>query len=181
MKWSTKLNKWLRILHRDLGYLLVGITVIYGVSGYLLNHMDGKDPAYETTEATIRLPQHLNQEALYIELLTQDALPNIKRILMGKDEFNRVMFNGGIGVYNSQTGEFSYELHRKKPLIYAINKLHYNKVKGWTIMGDVFAFSLIFLALSGMLLVKGKNGFRRRGVWLVMVGLAIPIIYLIIT
>lgn len=179
MKWSTKLSKWLRLLHRDLGYLLVGITIIYGVSGYLLNHMDGKDPAFDSTEATIHLPQQLNQEALQSTLSANGALPEVKRILMGKDEFSRVMFNGGIGVYNSQTGEFSYELHRKKPLIYAINKLHYNKVNGWTIIGDIFAFSLIFLALSGMVLVKGKNGFLRRGVWLVAIGLLIPVLYIV--
>ncbi len=181
MKWSTKLNKWLRILHRDLGYLLVGITIIYGVSGYLLNHMDGKDPAFETTEVTIQLPRQLEQEALHSMLSANNNLPEVKRILVGNDEFSRVMFNGGIGVYNSQTGEFSYELHRKKPIIYAINKLHYNKVHGWTIMGDIFAFSLIFLAISGMVLVKGKNGFKRRGVWLVAVGLIIPILYIVFT
>ncbi len=179
MKWSTKVRKWIRIIHRDLGYLLVGISVIYGVSGYLLNHMDGKDPAFDSIDATIQVDKNLNSDALIQHLSTFENLPEVKRILPAEDGFLRVMFNGGIGIYNIHNGELSYEFHRKKPIIYAINKLHYNKVKGWSVMGDFFAFSLIFLAISGMFMVKGKNGLMRRGIWLVLIGLAIPILYIV--
>ncbi|MBR8534321.1 PepSY-associated TM helix domain-containing protein [Carboxylicivirga sediminis] len=181
MKWSTKVRKWLRIIHRDLGYLLAGITVIYGISGYLLNHMDGKDPAFDTTEETIQINSKLNSNALYAELQSRPDMPDLKRILPHAEGFYKVLFDGGIGVYNSHTGELSYEFHRKKPFVYAINKLHYNKVKGWTLMGDFLAFSLIFLAVSGLFMVKGKNGLRQRGVWLLAIGLTIPILYIAFT
>ncbi len=181
MKWSTKLSKWMRIIHRDLGYLLVGITIIYGISGFLLNHMNGKDPAYHSTESTIKIHQQLNKEELEIHLTELEGMPEVNKILSAGHGFFKIMFDGGIGVYSIETGELSYEFHQKRPFIYYINKLHYNKVKGWTIMGDVFAFSLIFLALSGLIMVKGKNGFKRRGVWLVLVGLAIPILYIVLT
>ena len=52
MKWRNKsLSYWLRVLHRDLGYLMVGACLIYAVSGILLKHMNGKDPAFRTTAA----------------------------------------------------------------------------------------------------------------------------------
>lgn len=179
MKWSTKLRKWIRIIHRDLGYVLVGITIIYGISGYLLNHMDGKDPAFDSIEETVTISTGLGKDALLQALSSKEEMPPVKRILNDKEGFYRVMFDGGIGVYNPNNGNLSYEFHRKKPFIYAINKLHYNKVKGWTLVGDIFAFSLIFLAVSGMFMVKGKNGLMKRGIWLVILGLAIPLVYIL--
>ena len=39
---NKSLSYWLRVIHRDLGFLMVGLCLVYGVSGFLLNHMDGK-------------------------------------------------------------------------------------------------------------------------------------------
>ncbi|MCG8578449.1 MAG: PepSY-associated TM helix domain-containing protein [Bacteroidales bacterium] len=179
MKWSSKAaRKWLRIIHRDLGFVMVGITIIYGISGYLLNHMDGTDPSYETIEGTIHLEKGLDKNGLTKAWALQSDVPEIKRILPIDEEHYRVMLDGGIGVYQSTNGELVYEQHRKKPFIYFINKLHYNKVGGWTIMGDIFAFALIFFAISGLFMVKGKKGLAGRGKWYLILGLAIPIVYL---
>ncbi|MGV8095564.1 MAG: hypothetical protein AB2L24_27245 [Mangrovibacterium sp.] len=48
-------------------------------------------------------------------------------------------------------------------MIYWNNQLPYNKVKGWNIMADFFAASLIFFAVSDLLIVKGKNSISGRG------------------
>ena len=77
--------------------------------------------------------------------------------------FYRIMLDGGIGIYNINSGEIDYEFHRQKKLIYYLNKFHYNKVKGWTPIADFFAFSLIFLALSGLFMMAGKKGIAGRG------------------
>ncbi len=179
MKWSSKkIRKWLRIIHRDLGYVMVGISLIYGISGYILNHMDGKDPAYETIEGTVQLNIALDKSGIKAVWEARDNLPAIKRILPVDDEHYRLMLDGGIGVYESTTGQVVYEQHKKKPIIYFMNKLHYNKVGGWTIMGDIFAFSLIFFAISGLFMVKGNKGLAGRGKWYLLIGLVIPLIYL---
>jgi len=179
MKWSSKkVRKWLRIIHRDLGYVMVGISLIYGISGYVLNHMNGKDPAYETIEGTVQLNPLLSQSEIKATWAAKDDLPEIKRILPIDEDHYRLMLDGGIGVYESNTGQAVYEEHRKKPIIYFMNKLHYNKAGGWTIMGDIFAFSLIFFAISGLFMVKGKKGLNGRGKWYVLIGLAIPLVYL---
>jgi len=176
--WSSKaVRKWLRIIHRDLGYIMVGITIIYGISGYLLNHMNGKDPAYETIEGTIQLESNLSKQDIKKAWSSQNDVPNINRVLAIDEEHYRLMLDGGIGVYQTTNGEVVYEEHRKKPLIYFINKLHYNKVGGWTIIGDIFAFSLIFFAISGLFMVKGKKGLVGRGKWYLLLGLLIPLIY----
>jgi len=48
MKKWRKWNKWNRIIHRDFGYLCVGLTIIYAVSGIAVNHVDTWNPNYST-------------------------------------------------------------------------------------------------------------------------------------
>ncbi len=180
MKWSNKkLRKWLRILHRDLGYLMVGLSLAYGISGYLLNHLDGSDPAFKSEEGTIIFEKNLKRAELANLWKTQDNLPVIKRVLSIDDEHYRIMLDGGLGIYELHSGIVDYEYHKKRPIIYFINKLHYNKVRYWTWIGDIFAFTLIFFALSGLFMVKGTKGIAGRGKWYLIIGLIFPLIYLI--
>ena len=41
-----KIRKLLRILHRDFGYFIVGMTIVYGLSGIYLNHRHDFNPDY---------------------------------------------------------------------------------------------------------------------------------------
>ena len=45
--------------------------------------------------------------------------------------------------------------------------------------GDFFAVSLVFFALSGLFMIKGKNGISGRGKWFLLIGLLIPVLYVI--
>lgn len=170
--------RWMRIIHRDLGFLMVGVCLVYGISGFLLNHMDGKDPAYKTKEGTIQLDKNLSEETLRAAWMNT-ALPDIKKVLPVDETHYKLMLNGGIAVYNAATGDTDYETFQKNTFIYWINKLHYNKVSGWSIVADIFACSLIFLAISGLFMVRGKHGIRRRGKWYLIAGLLIPILYIL--
>ncbi|MDP6942690.1 MAG: hypothetical protein QF464_00955, partial [Myxococcota bacterium] len=46
--------------------------------------------------------------------------------------------------------------------------------------GDAFALALIFLALSGAIMLKGSQGFAGRGKWLVGIGILIPVVALVV-
>lgn len=177
---KNKAIRWLRIIHRDLGFLMVGICLVYGISGFLLNHMDGQDPAYKTTEETLQIEKNLSNDELSV-LWKDKGLPELKKILKIDEDHARLMLNGGIGVYNAATGLVDYELHKKNEFIFWINRLHYNKVKGWSVMADIFAFSLIYFALSGLLIVKGKKGLAGTGKWYLLAGLLIPILYILLS
>lgn len=168
----------MRIIHRDLGFLMVGICIVYGISGFLLNHMDGKDPAFKIREETLQLEKQLSREELTVVWEDRD-LPVLKRILPIDETHWRLMLNGGIGVYNSATGITDYEVHTKNEFIYWVNKLHYNKVRGWSIMADLFAISLLFFAVSGLFIVKGKRGLGGSGKWYLIAGVLIPVLYII--
>lgn len=169
--------KKLRSWHRDLGFLMVGICLVYAVSGILLNHMGGKDPAFKTEEKSLRLPSNLGQEKLETEWNSQKELPQVRKIIAVDENHSRLILEGGVGIYNHRTGEVVYEKYTKRKLIYWINRLHYSKVKGWNIMADFFAASLLFFAISGLLMVKGKYGISGRGKWFLILGLLIPLGY----
>ncbi len=177
---NKSLTYWLRVIHRDLGYLMAGVCIVYATSGFLLNHMDGKDRAYKTVEATLSMDKGLDAEAVQAAWNAKPELPVLKKVLpVGDGQAYRLMLQGGIGVYNPAEGVVEYETHEKRPIIYWFNSLHYNRVQGWHWMGDFFAFSLAFFAISGLFLVKGKNGLGGRGKWLFLLGILIPLAYVL--
>lgn len=174
---NNKLLKKLRSWHRDLGFLMVGICFVYAISGILLNHMGEKDPAFKTEEKSLQLEPRLSREELMTSWNHRKDLPAAKKVLPVDEDHSRLMLEGGIGIYNSQTGKVDYEKHTKREFIYWINRLHYNKIRGWNIMADFFAASLIFFSVSGLLIVRGKRGISGRGKWFLLLGLLIPVIY----
>lgn len=121
----------------------------------------------------------MNAEELSVEWSSKASLPVLKHVMPVDSENFRLMLDGGIGVYHAVSGITDYEVHHKRPVVYWFNRLHYNRIKGWNVMGDFFAFSLIFFALSGMFMVKGKNGLAGRGKWLLVSGILIPVLYIL--
>ncbi len=181
MKWWNKHSalRILRTVHRDLGYLMVGVSIVYGISGILLNHMNGKDPAYKTEIKSVQLEPQLNKDELSIRWKDHGDLPPIKKVLPIDQDHSRLMLDGGVGVYSIKTGLVDYEKFTQRKFVYWINRLHYNKVSGWHFMADFFAVSLLFFAISGLFMVKGKKGITGKGKWYLLAGLAIPVAYIL--
>ncbi|MFI3327860.1 MAG: PepSY-associated TM helix domain-containing protein [Rikenellaceae bacterium] len=179
MNWN-KVVKWLRVIHRDLGFLMVGVSIIYGVSGMIVNHMGGTDPAFKTVQETLNIEPNLMNSELPAKFESM-GLPAVKRVARIDSDLSRIMLEGGVGIYSSSTGELTYEQHKRRPVVYWFNRLHYNRVNGWSFMGDFFAASLIFFALSGLLMVPGSRGVKGRGKWYLMVGIAIPLLYVFLS
>ena len=172
-----KFIRFLRAIHRDLGFFVVGITLVYAISGIILNHLDGSDPAFHNEKKTVQFPANLNVPELTNVWQADKQLPTLKRILRVDDNRLRLFLEGGIGEYHSSDGSLTYETHQKRVIVYWINRLHYNKVKGWSLVADLFAGSLILLAITGLFIVKGKRGFAGSGKWYVLIGLLIPILF----
>ena len=172
-----KISHFLRVIHRDLGFFVVGITLVYAVSGILLNHLSGNDPAFRVESKILQFPAHLTDNELSSIWLEDRGLPPLKRVMHIDESRLRVFLEGGIGEYNVSNGSLSYTLHQKRVLIYWINRLHYNKVKHWSPIADFFAGSLILLAVTGLFIVKGKRGLAGSGKWYLFVGILIPILY----
>lgn len=176
---KINIKYWMRVIHRDLGFLMVGITLVYAISGMLLNHMNGKDPAYTTQHHHIQLDSNLSKIELTEIWNKGNENPELRKISIIDDTLMRLYLKGGIGMYNRKNGELEYQTSTKHAFIYWINKLHYNKLHGWSWMGDFFAISLIFFAISGLWMVPKKNGIKGKGKWYLLAGVLIPIVYII--
>lgn len=175
---SKKIRKWLRILHRDLGYFAVGITLVYAVSGIILNHKKkGVDPAYKIISESVITQQDLS--IVDFKALWEDEFNDVKlnKVVKAKDYY-RFYLDGGMGDYTPVTGELNFEVYKKKNLIFFINKLHLNQKSHWLGVADFSAIVLLFLALSGLIMIKGKNGFKKRGAWFMIAGFILVIIYI---
>lgn len=174
---KNKLRKWFRLIHRDLGYFFVGITIIYAVSGIILNHKTHEsDPAYKTEYFNFKIKNSLSPDELiaYWSLNLKDY--KLNRIIPN-DEAYDVYLKGGLGKYDPVNGNLQFEIYKKKKWVYFINKLHYNSKLGWTFMADLFAVVLIFFAISGIFMVPGKKGISGRGKWLIAIGIIIPFLF----
>jgi len=91
----------------------------------------------------------------------------------------KVFIDGGNAIIDLDTGEGIVEKIKKRPIFHAMNYLHYNPGKWWAIFSDIFAGALIILSITGLFIVRGKNGIKRRGAILTIVGIVLPILYLV--
>ena len=182
IKWR-KINN---ILHRDVGYFFVGMTIIYSLSGIALNHIDDWDPNYNIENRNIKVdPQVLSTSmssgeiSHLIDQLKVDK--KIKKHYYPNSQTLKVFLHGGSLTINVRSGKGFLETVDRRPIFYEVNYLHYNHSKFlWTWFSDIFAGGLILLAITGLFVLKGKNGLKRRGVWFVLVGILIPLGFLLV-
>jgi len=176
------IRKWLRIFHRDLGYIFFGMTVIYGLSGIAVNHIDDWNPNYRIATQELKLAPmdkaNLTKEKT-LEILAQvNEKDNYKKHYFPDSTTLKIFIKSGSVTMDIATGEIYIEKLTRRPVFHLVNYLHYNPKKWWTLFSDIFAGTLIFFAISGLFMVRGKKGITGRGAWLTALGLIIPAIFL---
>ena len=174
-------RRWLRALHRDLGYLAVGLTVIYAVSGIAVNHIGDWDPSFEQVHerATLSTPLPADDDAVARSVATHWELdPRQADVVRMGDEELLVAWEQATVVVNTRSGVAILEGQKPRPLLRLANWLHLNRgKKAWTRVADTYAVVLLFLALSGLFMIGGSKGLWGRGGLLVTVGAAVPVVY----
>ena len=64
----------------------------------------------------------------------------------------------------------------RRAFIGAANWLHTARNRsGWRYVADVYAVLLLYLAISGIFMIKGKLGLKWRGALLISAGVSVPI------
>lgn len=181
-----KLNwrKWNRILHRDLGYFFFGMTIIYAISGIALNHLNDWNPSYTVTRKNVTWPQKINPNSIskanvlnFLDALGKKS--HYKKHYRPKPQQLKIFLKGGSIEIDLTSGHGVLEELNRRPVLYEVNFLHYNPSRLWTWFSDLFCVALVVVAVTGLFILKGKNGITRRGAWLTGVGLAIPLIMLL--
>jgi hypothetical protein len=183
---NMKFRKIVRIIHRDFGYLVAGLTVIYGISGIAVNHVDEWNPNYNIEKKTVEITPLSDSN-----LTTSSLILHVIKELNEKDSIISsfrsapltvdIFFDGKSISANFKKGKAIIETVESRSIIRETNFLHLNAPKKmWTYVADGFALMLIFLAITGMFMIKGKKGIRGRGKYLIIIGIFIPIIFLLI-
>jgi hypothetical protein len=170
---------WLRAIHRDVGYLVVGLTLIYALSGLAINHIQDWDPNFVTYEKSRTI------EPIDVSL-EDDAAVATALARLGVDERPRDVYRAGDELHLEFDkrrfviiGEQVTEQGRSDRFFFRLaNWLHYNRgKKAWTYIADAYAILLLYLACSGLFMLKGRLGMRWRGAILVSLGIAVPVTY----
>lgn len=174
------IRKTLRWLHRDFGYLVVGITFIYTVSGIAMNHRQDWNPHYTVVTEEVSVPANDQMEyskTEIVSILNKFANhPVYKKHFITKDATVKVFVEEGTVIYTPLEGKAELELLKKRPFWFQINKIHLAQTdRIWIWISDIMAVFLLFVAISGLFLLKGKYGITGRGLWLTLAGIVVPL------
>jgi hypothetical protein len=180
----TRFRNICRFLHREVAYFAAGLAVIYGISGIAVNHIDSWNPSYRLGKEIFRIqpvPPGDTPEVtagVLAQLALQEPVKNVWR--SSPTSLRLILEHATIDV-DLSTGEAVRSGMVERPLLMEMNYLHLNHSKGlWTWIADLFALALLLLVLTGIFLPKGRLGlFGRGGLWLVL-GVALPVAYLVI-
>lgn len=178
------MNGWRRLcrwLHRELGFFAVGLTLVYAVSGIAVNHAHHWDANYARTARpfAIEAPGPGPTSDVAPVVLRRLALQEpVKNIWRAAPDTLQVFLEGSRYDVNLRTGEVVRHGFAKRPLLWDVNFMHLNSGKApWTGIADAYAAVLIVLAVTGIFLVKGRQGLGGRGGVLMGLGILLPLIY----
>ena len=159
---SAKIRKWLRIIHRDLSFIFAGIIIVYAVSGIALNHKRDFNSDYRISRSEIMLKGDFPKQE---KVSKEETLGLLEQV----DEENAYM-------KHYYFGDQQMKVFLK---LSAFNRLHYNPMRWWTWFSDVFAVSLIIITITGLFMNKGNKGIIGRGGIEFIIGILIPVLFLI--
>jgi len=172
---------WLRGIHRDVGYLAIGLTVIYALSGLAINHIQDWDPnftSYEKVTTIEPIDEALDDDAAIALAMERTGVRGtLRSSYRAGDEIHLELDSRKVVIIGDQVTDQGRE---PRFFLRAANWLHYNRgKKAWTYVADAYAVLLLYLACSGLFMLKGKLGMRWRGAILVTLGAAVPIGYVV--
>lgn len=162
---------YVRSLHRDLGFLTIGLVVFYALSGIILIYRDVDFMKQEVLNE-ISLPVNLSSE----ELSSTLRLKNLK--VTSQDS---TTINFAQGTYSKTTGMARYT---SSEVIFPFNKfINLHKATSqspshW--LTTLFGIVLLFLAVSSFWMFKSGTRQFRRGLLLSVTGVVISILLLFI-
>jgi len=173
-----------------MGYVAVGLTLVYAVSGLAVNHLtDWKDgdasfKSYSREVALGAVPAKTGDaerddkalaEAVRAQLGISQEPREVYRVEPGKVD---ITFDKRTVHVDEAAKKLVDEGQEPRFFLRVANWLHLNRgKKQWTYVADAYAAGLLFLALSGMFMIPGKKGLIGRGGALVALGIAVPVLY----
>ncbi len=175
-----------RNIHRDVAFFYVGLLIAFSFSGIILNHRQDwypMDYTYESMDVELAIPNDVSAiDDSYLEEATAlwetDAEFDSHRL---REESLRIFFKDNVVAdIDVKTGKGILEYKRRTPFLGHTMYLHKTTNNFWIWYSDIFGAAMILIAITGILLPAGKNGFKKRGWKLALAGLIFPLIFLFI-
>ncbi|MFI1772124.1 hypothetical protein [Thalassobellus citreus] len=164
-------NKYMRIIHRYLGFFLIGIMTVYALSGIVLVFRDT-----EFLKSEVQVEKQLKPNIKSADLGRQLRKRNFKVL---KEENNLVFFENG--QYDKETGVAKY---KNKELPYVLNqmtKLHKASSKHPLYWLNIFSgVSLFFFAISSFWMFLPKTKIYKKGLYFTFFGMVLTFILLFV-
>ncbi|MDE7127645.1 MAG: PepSY-associated TM helix domain-containing protein [Bacteroidales bacterium] len=179
----TNFRKWCRGIHREFSFFFAGVLCLYAVSGICLNHKRdfNSNITIQRTELDMKATFPIDYPELdkeFIGLLV-DQLPDTEvytRHAAAGEGIVKIFFKGGSSLeVRLADGHAMYEKVRRRPVLSALNRLHYNPSRSWTWFSDIFAVCLVLITLTGLLMLRGPKGLWGRGGIEFIAGLLVPL------
>lgn len=188
---ASKTRKWCRDIHRELSYIFSGIMLVYAASGFVLNLKTsgtfnpendvkyrntvlGSVPQFTQTEGELRL---VNFEEVMKECRIRGE---ISAVYADSDSTVTVYVRGGSSIkYDRGTGTAYIKEKKNHPVLSALNTLHYNRPSWWGMFSNTFILAFVLIILTGLVMVPGKRGLKGRGGIELLIGIAIPVLFMI--
>jgi len=146
---------YLRTLHRDIGFFLVGLTMIYCISGILLIYRGTGFLQYkETIQKKISVGLNTNE---------LEKTLGLRHFKIEKQDDKTVYFNGGS--YDRSTGVATYTKSEFPAVLNMFKNVHTITSRNTMhLFATVYAILLLFLAISSFWMYKPGTKLFRRGI-----------------
>lgn len=180
-------HRLIRNLHRDIGYLCIGLVLIYAISGIAVNHKNDWNPNYQVSREELVLTEQAwatDNDALLTQQLVEQLAGQFEiktTYWQSPNQFKVFLQSDGNLSLNLENNTVIIERIEARPFFQALNRLHLNETHAsWVVVSDIFAAMLIFLSLSALFMVRGKHSpWGRKGL-LIVTGFTLPALYIFI-
>lgn len=169
---QRNLRWYMRYLHNKIGFFIVGLIIIYGLSGLIQTYRD-----------TDLLKHEVERE--------QQLQPNLSEAQLGPllrlRDFKIIKMEGDVlhfqqGTYNQKTGLAKYAMKEWPAWIKALTDLHKTPSKGvihyFTML---FAIALLFMSVSAFCMFKPGTKLFSSGVYLTVAGVVAALLLLFLS
>ena len=182
-------RKVCRWLHRELGFFAVGLTLVYAISGFAVNHARQFDSNYSRSveESSMdpvgALPTAEIEPLVLSRLALEEPIKNTWR--SSPDEL-LVFLEGARIQVGLESGRVVRTEFQRRALLNDLNFLHLNSSEEgtartvWTIVADAFCVVLVILACSGIFLIRGRKGLLGRGGLWMLLGFLLPVVCILL-
>ncbi len=175
---GSKMRKLMRDLHNKIGYFIVGLVIIYSLSGIVQTYRD--NPSF--------LKHDVAHEKTIEKGLVADSVTHIAKIgkAVNQKEFKITKAEGSLlyfkdGNYDANSGVVKYTTKELYSWIKPFTELHKTNSKGpmhyFTIL---FAIALFFLSVSAFWMFKPGTKAFSSGVILTILGIIASIILVLL-